>query len=109
MTAVDPTKATMTPVNILPPQYARPDTSGLEVEIVEGDNNVPPIDLGGTPDAPKAAKDGTRRTPKRAPSDLLRRPSADGAATKRRSVSVGAGRSLPAAGLVMIVPESERR
>ena len=42
--------------NILPKQYARPDTSGLEVEIVEGKNVVPPLDLGGKPDAPSDKK-----------------------------------------------------
>jgi hypothetical protein len=36
--------------NILPPQYASAKTSGLEVEIVEGANALPPLDLGGQPD-----------------------------------------------------------
>jgi len=42
--------------NLLPKQYADPKTSGLEVEIVEGKNVVPPLDLGGKPDAPSNEK-----------------------------------------------------
>jgi hypothetical protein len=38
--------------NILPKQYADPKTSGLEVEIGEGANVIPPLDLGGESDAP---------------------------------------------------------
>jgi hypothetical protein len=33
--------------NLLPKQYESPETSDLKVEIVEGANVVPPLDLGG--------------------------------------------------------------
>jgi hypothetical protein len=55
-----PTAPKMYPPNILPKQYSSPDTSGLEVEIVEGANVVPPLDLGGKPDAEGGKKSGAK-------------------------------------------------
>jgi hypothetical protein len=39
--------------NILPARYTLVETSGLEVEIVEGANVLPPLDLGGKSDPEK--------------------------------------------------------
>lgn len=33
--------------NLLPPRYADPATSGLKVDVVEGENVIPPIDVAG--------------------------------------------------------------
>jgi len=55
----DPTikgKQMYSTANILPKQYSQSATSGLEVEVVEGKNVVPPLDLGGKPDAPSDKK-----------------------------------------------------
>jgi hypothetical protein len=46
--------------NILPKQLSLAKTSGLEVEIVEGENVLPPLDLGGKPDPEEKGKQGTR-------------------------------------------------
>jgi hypothetical protein len=55
-----PSAPKMYPPNILPKEYSTPETSGLEVEIVEGTNVVPPVDLGGKPDAAENERQGAK-------------------------------------------------
>ena len=64
VTAPDRTVKTMSPPNLLPKEFSSPDTSGLEVEVANGANNVPPIDLGGTPD--EGAEAGAKEAGKEA-------------------------------------------
>jgi hypothetical protein len=31
--------------NVLPPRFAKPDSSGLKFTVSEGDNEIPPIEI----------------------------------------------------------------
>jgi hypothetical protein len=50
--------------NILPKEFASPDTSGLETEVVQGNNEVPALDLGGEPEKDSTEKGSTEKKAK---------------------------------------------